>query len=62
MGGGSSTRSPPYYYYFKCNLTCKASMNFETVLKDAKAKKSNIGVLYKILRLYNPEYYKKVLH
>ena len=49
-----------YNVEFKCNLTCKASMNFETVKKDAKH--SNINVLYKIIRMYNPEYYKKVLH
>ena len=47
---------------FKCNLTYKASMNFENVWIDADPKHSNVNVLYKIIRLYNREYYNKVLH
>ena len=41
----------------KCKLTMNARSKVDKVINDNQHKRNNIGVLRKIVQLYNPEYY-----
>ena len=43
------------------HLTCKAQMNFHSIKSNCFDNRSNINVLRKIIKLYNPSYYQSYL-